>query len=108
MATRTEQRTTRHSTEAQNTTAIACILCHGQTYTPTTPSQWKSDGARMYALALNVAMDGSVCPACRKDITRVLSNSEHVPRWKTSPIRESCVHGCNKYMHHFTGIPAKT
>ena len=93
MPTRAQQRTKRHLTEARDTN-ISCILCHGETSTPTNPSQWKSDGACMYALALNVPMDGSVCPACRKDITKVLLNSEHVPRWKkTSSVSERCVHG---------------
>ena len=36
-----------------------------------------------------------VCPACRKDITRVLSDSSHVPRWKkSSSERECCVQMC--------------
>ena len=40
---------------------------------------------------------GLVCPACRKDITRVLANSSHVPRWtKLRPGRECCVQECSK------------
>ena len=45
-------------------------------------------------------MNGSVCQACRKDITRVLSNREHIPRWKKSlSVRECCVHGCENRVY---------
>ena len=102
MTARAEQRTRcrRHSTEGQNAQLLSCILCHSQTSTQTTPSQWKNEAARMYALALNVPMNGSVCQACRKDITRVLSNREHIPRWKKSlSVRECCVHGCENRVY---------
>ena len=99
MTTRPERRTKRHSTEAQDT-QVSCILCHGQTTSPTTPSSWKNEGARMYVSSLNIPTDAPVCPACRKDITRVLSNSEHVPRWmKMSSVRECCVQGCKNQVY---------
>ena len=99
MTTRAELRTKRHSTETQDT-QVSCILCHGQTTSPTTPSNWKNEGARMYVSSLNIPTDAPVCPACRKDITRVLSNSEHVPRWmKMSSVRECCVQGCKNQVY---------
>ena len=50
-----------------------------------------------YIAKLNVPKGGLVCPACRKDITRVLANSSHVPRWtKLHPGRECCVQECSK------------
>ena len=100
MTTRAEQRTKRHSTETQDT-QVSCILCHGQITSPTTPSNWKNEGARMYVSSLNIPTDAPVCPACRKDITlRVLSDGEHVPRWmKMSSVRECCVQGCKNQVY---------
>ena len=56
---------------------------------------------RMYALALNVPMDGSVCPACRKDIPRVLLTVSMFlgGRRYLGSIRECCVHGCTNQVH---------
>ena len=31
-----------------------------------------------------------ICPACRKDITRVMSNTDHVPRWAKTPAEKYC------------------
>ena len=92
MITRAERRTKRHSTETQDTHCqVSCILCHGQISSPTTPSNWKNEGARMYVSSLNIPTDAPVCPACRKDITlRVLSDGEHVPRWMKMPSVREC------------------
>ena len=72
-----------------------CCLCNGTALKLTSPSQWKNEDARRYAETLDVTGDHAVCPACRKDITRVLSDSSHVPRWtKSSSERECCVQMC--------------
>ena len=76
---------------------VSCYLCHGHTQAKlTSPLQWKNDDARKYAATIiNMPEDSLVCPACRKDITRVLSDSSHVPRWtKLSSEKECCVQEC--------------
>ena len=84
-------RTRRDSTDLkEETPAVLCFLCNGNTTKSTTPSQWKNDDARRYALDLNVPQDGLICPACRKDITRVMSNADHVPRWAKTPAEKYC------------------
>ena len=84
-------RTRRDSTDSkEETPAVLCFLCNGNTTKSTTPSQWKNDDARRYALDLNVPQDGLICPACRKDITRVMSNADHVPRWTKTPAEKYC------------------
>ncbi len=57
--------------------------------------QWKKETARTFALSYHIPQEGVVCQACRKDITRVLVDSNHVPRWsKTCHKRECCIKEC--------------
>ena len=83
--------------ETQADKQVSCCLCNGNRQNLTSPSQWKNVDARRYIAKLNVSKGGLVCPACRKDITRVLANSSHIPRWtKLRPGRECCVQECSK------------
>ena len=94
-----EQRCSRRrlSFEARNTEdKQQCHLCHGHHQKVNSPSQWKSDDARRYVESLNVPADGLICQTCRKDITKVLSDSMFVPRWKKSnDKRECCIQQCS-------------
>ena len=88
-----EQRCSRRrlSFEARNTEdKQQCHLCHGHHQKVNSPSQWKSDDARRYVESLNVPADGLICQTCRKDITKVLSDSMFVP---TKGSKNSSWHG---------------
>ena len=83
--------------ETQADKQVSCCLCNGNRQNLTSPSQWKNVDAHKYITKLNVPKGGLVCPACRKDITRVLANRSHVPRWTNlRPGRECCVQECSK------------
>ncbi len=61
----------------------------------TSPMHWKNTAAQTFAKSHQITEEGVVCQACRKDITRVLVNSNHVPRWsKTSNKRECYIKEC--------------
>jgi hypothetical protein len=42
-----------------------------------------------YVLSLNLSAESLVCRPCRDDVTRVLSNPSHVPRWRKVGIETS-------------------
>ena len=57
--------------------------------------QWKKESARKFFMSYKMPKEGVVCQACRKDVTRVLSDSSFVPRWsKTCIKRECCIKEC--------------
>ena len=74
----------------------ACSLCHG-TFQLSSPSKWRNGEAYRYFLSLNVPRGGVVCITCRRDISRVLSDPNHTPRW-IQPSRKTacCVDGCRE------------
>ena len=63
------------------TSPETCFLCREAHRSLTSPSQWVSVEARTYIVAKDIPDNKLVCSACRKDITRVISNSSFVPRW---------------------------
>ena len=99
----TERRSTRRlsstfaaATSSDTVSQVFCFLCKGQHHNSSSPMQWKKEAAREYVLAYKMPKEGVVCQACRKDVTRALSDSSFVPRWtKTCIERECSIKGCN-------------
>ena len=45
---------------------------------------------------MNISLDGVVCQACRKDVTKALSDSRFVPRWsKHCEKKVCCIQQCH-------------
>ena len=81
---------------------MTCGLCGGLHLTGSRPANWKSAAAREYSHQhLHIPADSIVCQACRRDITRVLSDDTIVPRWN-KPATETpacCVSDCHQLSH---------
>ena len=82
--------------ETQADKQVSCCLCNGNRQNLTSPSQWKNVDAHRYIAKLNVPKGGLVCPACRKDITRVLANSSHGENVVCKSVPRTCLHHCTK------------
>ena len=78
---------------------LICELCHCYNSQLSSPSAWKDEQARTYVLSLKVPLACGICRPCRDDVTRILANPSHVPRWKkgksSSKISNCCVLGCS-------------
>ena len=73
-----------------------CELCEAskpQTQL-STPETWKHISARQLALTqLNLTHQSCVCRSCRNDITKMIKNSNHTPRW--AKIEYCCIPLCS-------------
>ena len=58
-----------------------CTLCESKHAHMSAPSTWKNERARLLARELNVPSDGEICRSYRDDISRLLRDFEHKPRW---------------------------
>lgn len=91
-----------------------CVLCQNSHSHMSTPSAWKNEQARKLVLSLQVSLESLVCRPCRDDITRMLSNSHYIPRWKKRIDENTkqdekascCVLECNN--SHFASITSGT
>ena len=91
-----------------------CVLCQNSHSHMSTPSAWKNEAARKLVLSLQVSLESLVCRPCRDDITRMLSNSHYIPRWKKRVDENTkqdekascCVLECNN--SHFASITSGT
>jgi len=83
-----------------------CALCQGSHSHMSTPSSWKNEAAHRLVISLQVSQESLVCRPCRDDITRMLSNSHYIPRWKKRTLEHDkahcCVLDCNN--SHFASI----
>ena len=76
--------------QVENTSCDICFETHIQF---SSPNQWRSDKVRTYALtSLKLSPNAIVCRLCRDDISKVLMNSSHVPRWTLR--REKIINKC--------------
>ena len=55
-----------------------------------------------YVLSLNISGESLVCRSCRDDVTRVLSNSSHVPKWRKVGVETSDIYCCVKHCTHYS------
>ena len=59
-----------------------CELCFGRHIQFTAPEKWKSEEAHTLVVSLGLYAKSLIRSACRKDVTRCLSNDEYTPRWE--------------------------
>ena len=59
-----------------------CELCYGRHIQFIAPEKWMSEEARTLVVSLGLSAKSLICSACRKDVTRCLSNDEYTPRWE--------------------------
>ena len=71
------------------------------------PSTWKNERARLLTRELNVPSDGEVCRACRDDISHVLKDSEHKPRWNKQEDKICSMPECNEVVFAKTNIATR-
>ena len=75
---------------------MSCFFCGAQHQHVSSPWRWKKEAATRYLQEKGIAKDSVVCQACRKDITKVLSDTTFKPRWcKVHASKKGCViSGC--------------
>ena len=93
----------------KETVIPSCQLCNSHHHQLSSPAEWKSEEARAYVFSLQVSPQSLVCRPCRKDVTRVLANSKHTPRWakNSSPVEHvhnCCVHNCGEAVFCFSNV----
>ena len=77
----------------KETVILSCLLCNNHHHQLSSPAKWKSEETRAYVFSLQ-ASQYLVCRPCRKDITRVLANSKHTPRWANNNSLVEHAHNC--------------
>ena len=58
-----------------------CHLCQGSHTHISSPREWKNEHAQRYVLSIGMSADSLVCRPCRQDVTRVVTDPGHTPRW---------------------------
>ena len=58
-----------------------CHLCQGSHTHISSPREWKNVHAQRYVLSIGMSADSLVCRPCRQDVTRVVTDPGHTPRW---------------------------
>ena len=58
-----------------------CHLCQGSHTHISSPREWKNVQAQRYVLSIGMSADSLVCRPCRQDVTRVVTDPGHTPRW---------------------------
>lgn len=73
-----------------------CELCNGSDINFTKPQQWGDKEACALAESLVIPPAAPVCQACRRDIGRVLSDSNFTPRWvkNRDKVRACAIQNC--------------
>ena len=90
-------------TEQTTSLTEACYLCHGKVH----PSKWKNVEAYRYISSLDIPDDGVICQTCRRDVTRVLADPSHTPRWLlTTSQTTCCIDGCKQVV--FSSLQGQT
>ena len=91
--------------ECDDTHEQSCYLCLGHHVQMSTPSQWKSEQASAYASSIQVPLDANICKLCMDDISKVVSNASHIPRWRKRDVN-CCIMGCGAESFVSTKIPS--
>ena len=58
-----------------------CALCSGYHTSLYEPQTWRNEQAQQIAKSLHIWPDKRVCRPCKDDITRLVKNPSHTPRW---------------------------
>ena len=69
----------RYSGEQQTDPCNICLNHHTHF---SKPSQWKSEKARALVVSLQVPIDAKVCQPWRRDVNRVITDTDFIPRWE--------------------------
>ena len=92
-------------TEQTTSLTEACYLCHGKVHL-NTPSKWKNVEVYRYISSLDVPEDGVICQTCRRDVTRVLTDPSHTPRWLLTTSQTCCIDECKQVV--FSSLQGQT
>ena len=65
-----------------------CKLCRSHHHQLSTPSQLRNEDVRRFVISLQVQSDEATCTPCKDDVTRVLANPSHIPRWMKGSITD--------------------
>ena len=82
-----------------------CSLCGKKHCQLSLLLSWKSESAQLLVRSLQVDVESYVCRPCRDDITRLLHNPDHKPRWAKERNAVCCMPGCNeKIFAHYKNV----
>ena len=77
----------------------SCKLCHTHHHQLSTPAEWRNEEARKFVVSLHVQSDALICKRCKDDVTRVLANPSHIPRWRKGGVTgkdKCCITLCSQ------------
>ena len=77
----------------------SCKLCHTHHHQLSTPAEWRNEEARKFVVSLHVQSDALICKRCKDDVTRVLANPSHIPRWRKGGVTgkdKCCITLCSE------------
>ena len=87
---------------SQSNTCTLCSQVHTQL---SSPNSWKNNSCRQLALSLNISEHSPVCRPCRNDITRLIRDPDHHPRWEKRIISECIIPECKNSFFSKCSIP---
>ena len=90
---------------SQSTTCTLCSQSHTQL---SSPNSWKNDSCQQLALSLEISGRSPVCRPCRNDITRLMKDPDHRPRWEKCKITNTeciIIPQCNNTFFSKCSIP---
>lgn len=71
-----------------------CTLCHGQHSQILEQKSCKNELAQTITKSLQMALDCLILYQCGNDMTKLVRNSDHLPRWAKPPQSICCLPGC--------------
>ena len=72
-----------------------CALCSGCYTLLYEPQTWRNEQAQQIAKSLHIWPDKRICRLCEDDITRLVKNHSHIPRWGGKCGVKCCMPGCD-------------
>lgn len=106
MAERSRRRLTYSETGGtQQEGTPPCVLCKTHHSQQSQPRTWKNTKAQELSASLGVDQGDWICRACRDDISRLLKDSSHPPRWEKGKPINCCVPSCSEafFSHYKVG-----
>ena len=76
-----------------------CKLCHSHHHQLSTPSQLRNEDVRRFVTSLQVQSDEVICKPCKDDVSRILANPSHIPRWRKGNMTDKgkcCILQCSE------------